>query len=164
MSNPYAPPGAAVGDIVDPSAEIVPASRGVRLGAAMLDGIVFGAMVYLPMLFGLLLQSAVADPGGSAPLLVGSLLALVGLVAWSWLTIRFVKRNGQSIGKKLLNIKVVRTDGSPISLGRLFWLRNVVNVLLGIVPFYGLIDILFIFGESRQCLHDKLADTTVAQA
>ena len=40
----------------------------------------------------------------------------------------------------------------------------VVNGLLGIIPLYGLIDPLFIFSESRQCLHDKLADTIVIKA
>jgi uncharacterized RDD family membrane protein YckC len=78
--------------------------------------------------------------------------------------VRYVRRNGQSIGKKLLNIKVVRTDGGPITLGRLFWLRNVVNGLISVVPLYGLIDVLFIFGENRQCLHDKLADSVVIKA
>jgi uncharacterized RDD family membrane protein YckC len=73
-------------------------------------------------------------------------------------------RNGQSIAKKLLNIKVVRTDGSPATLGRLIWLRNVVNGLISLVPFYGIIDALFIFGESRQCLHDKIAGTVVLKA
>jgi hypothetical protein len=33
-----------------------------------------------------------------------------------------------------------------------------------IVPFYFLIDVLFIFGERRQCLHDKIADTIVINA
>jgi uncharacterized RDD family membrane protein YckC len=59
---------------------------------------------------------------------------------------------------------VVRSDGSPVSLGRIFWLRNVVNILLGIIPFYSLIDSLLIFGETRQCVHDKLADTIVVRA
>jgi len=72
-----------------------------------------------------------------------------------------VVRNSQSIGKKIMHIKVVRSDGTPVTLGRLFWLRNVVNGLISIVPLYGLIDALFIFGESRQCLHDKIADTIV---
>ena len=48
--------------------------------------------------------------------------------------------------------------------GGIFWLRNVVNGLLGIIPLYGIIDALFIFGESRQCLHDKIADTIVIKA
>jgi len=77
---------------------------------------------------------------------------------------RLFARNGQTIAKKIVGIKVVRSDGSPASLGRIFWLRNVVNGLLGIIPLYGLIDILFIFGEQRQCLHDKIADTIVVKA
>jgi hypothetical protein len=49
-------------------------------------------------------------------------------------------------------------------VGRIFWLRNVVNAALGVVPFYALIDPLFIFSESQQCLHDKIADTIVIKA
>jgi uncharacterized RDD family membrane protein YckC len=64
----------------------------------------------------------------------------------------------------MIGIKVVRSDGSKASLGRIFWLRNFVNGLLGIIPFYQLIDILFIFGDQRQCLHDKIADTIVVKA
>jgi uncharacterized RDD family membrane protein YckC len=75
-----------------------------------------------------------------------------------------VSQNGQSIAKKVLGIKVVRADGSYATLSRIFWLRNVVNGLLGIVPLYGIVDALFIFAEQRQCLHDKLADTIVVKA
>jgi uncharacterized RDD family membrane protein YckC len=167
MTNPYAPPLAAVRDIVDPLASAAPAGRSVRLGAAMLDGIIFGALVYLPLLVGVVIGAAAgqpADNGVNATLVIGGVLALAGLVVWCWFTIIYVKRNGQSIAKKLLGIKVVRTDGTPISLGRIFWLRNVVNSLISIVPLYGIVDVLFIFGESRQCLHDKIADTIVVRA
>jgi hypothetical protein len=44
------------------------------------------------------------------------------------------------------------------------WLRNVVNWLISLVPLYSVIDVLFIFGQTRQCLHDKLADTIVVKA
>ena len=44
--------------------------------------------------------------------IIGFLLTAIGLGAWCWLTILYVKRNGQSIAKKLLGIKVVRSDGS----------------------------------------------------
>ena len=90
--------------------------------------------------------------------------AFVGFCVWSGLTIRFVLRNSQSIAKKLLGIKVVRADGSPASFSRIFWLRNAANIALSIVPFYGIVDALFIFSDSRQCLHDKLADTVVVKA
>jgi uncharacterized RDD family membrane protein YckC len=165
MTNPYAPPLAAVRDIADTLADTLPADRGTRLGASILDAIIFGAMVYLPILFGMFFVGRVASQESpNFGIAFAFLLALAGFAVWAWLTIRYVSRNGQSIGKKILNIKVVRSDGSRISLGRMFWLRNVVNGLLGIIPLYAFIDALFIFGESRQCLHDKIADTIVVAA
>jgi uncharacterized RDD family membrane protein YckC len=75
-----------------------------------------------------------------------------------------MRRNGQSIGKKMLAIKVVRSDGTPASLARLIWLRNVLSWIISLIPLFVLIDNLFIFGERRQCLHDKFADTIVVKA
>ena len=132
----------------------------------ILDSLIVGVMVYAPI-FIIAIASGASGAAGEAlgtMMTVGFMLALIGFVAWSWLTIRYVRQNGQTIGKKLLGIKVVRSDGSPISLGRIFWLRNVVNGVLGMIPLYRFIDWLFIFGESRQCLHDKLADTIVIKA
>jgi uncharacterized RDD family membrane protein YckC len=166
-TNPYAPPRAAVRDIVDPLLRVVPADRGARLGAAFLDGIIFGAMVYLPLFAGIFIggTAGAAANGEQAdmPFIVGTGLALVGFIIWCWLTVKYVRENGQSIAKKMLEIKVVRSDGSPVTLSRVFWLRNFVNGLVSMVPLYGLIDILFIFSESRQCLHDKIADTIVVK-
>ena len=106
-----------------------------------------------------------SDSGPAAGVIVGGVLfATVGFAVWCWLTITYMHRNGQSIAKKLLGIKVVRSDGSPASLGRLIWLRNVLNWFISIVPLYGVVDSLFIFGEAHQCLHDKIADTIVVKA
>jgi uncharacterized RDD family membrane protein YckC len=172
-TNPYAPPQAAVHDIADPGATSEPAGRGTRLVAAILDGIIFVAMVYIPMGIGvamngrpLLITHGPQPPHFNALALHGggTVLPLVGFVVWCWLTILFVARNGQSIGKKLLGIKVVRTDGSKASLARIFFLRNVVNTILTFVPLYGFVDLLLIFGEARQCVHDKIADTLVIKA
>ena len=165
MTNPYAPPRAIVADVgvVDSTTE--PAERGTRLAAAILDGIIFTGMVYLPLILALGVGEDSAESGGAAVVAVGAgVLTLIGLVVWCWLTIKYVLANGQSIAKKLLHIKVIRSDGSPASLGRIFWLRNVVNGLLSVIPLFGLIDVLFIFGESRQCVHDKIADTIVVKA
>ena len=112
-------------------------------------------------------MEAAADDRNQPVLIVGGIITLAGLIAWCWLTIKYVARNGQSIAKKLLHIKVVRRDGSRASVSRIFWLRNVVNALLGAVPLLGvlytIVDALFIFAESRQCLHDKIADTMVVK-
>jgi uncharacterized RDD family membrane protein YckC len=165
MTNPYAPPRAAVRDIADPHAQAVPADRGTRLGASILDSLIFVGVAVLPFIVAALLGAgASANDKVGATVVVGALLALVGFGVWCWLTITYMSRNGQSIAKKLLGIKVVRSDGSAVSLGRLIALRNVVNWMLRIIPFYGLLDALFIFGESRQCLHDKIADTIVIVA
>ncbi len=159
--NPYLPPRANVTDVASETEELEPASRGLRLGAALLDGVISSVFVYVPMFAGLAITGGVR--GDQMSPLVG-LLVIVGFVAWLALTAVYVARNGQTIAKKLLNIKVVRTDGSKASLGRIFWLRNFVNGLLGITIIYPLIDHLFIFSESRQCLHDKIADTIVVAA
>jgi uncharacterized RDD family membrane protein YckC len=83
-------------------------------------------------------------------------------------TITFVSRYGQTIGKRLVGVKVVRNNGERASLGRIFWLRNVVSALPALIPvvggIYGLVDTLFIFGDSRRCIHDLIGDTKVVRA
>lgn len=171
-SNAYAPPKAQVADI-DPATEgLVLAGRGMRFLAVFLDGIIGGCFVYLPILIsGDLSRAAQTAVDSQDPLAfyagfygVGGAFAVVGLIAWTVITFMLVKRNGQTIAKKLLGIKVVRSDGTQASVGRIFWLRNFVNAILGIIPLYGIIEVLFIFGDRRQCLHDKIADTIVVNA
>lgn len=167
-SNPYAPPRGAVRDVADSNDEYQLAGRGTRLVAVILDGIIAMIMIYTPVIIVVIAMGGLASAqrgelNGSA-IGIGVLLSCLGLIAWIWITIRNVVRNGQTIAKKAMGIKVVRRDGSPVSLGRIFWLRNVVNIVLGIIPLYGLIDALLIFGEERQCVHDKLADTIVVNA
>ena len=166
-TNPYAPPRASVRDIADPTAGVQLADRGTRLAAIILDTFIFGIMVYAPLfviLFARNPPSAAPEDATDTMMMVGGALTLIGFTVWAWLSIRYVSRNGQSIGKKMLNIKVLRSDGSRATLGRIFWLRNIVNGVLSIIPLYGIIDSLFIFGESRRCLHDKIADTIVVKA
>jgi uncharacterized RDD family membrane protein YckC len=167
-SNPYAPPRGTVRDVADASNEYQLAGRGTRLGAAIVDGLIAAVMIYAPFFVVAIAMGGFGDLRGNdvngTAIGAGMLASCVGLIAWIWITIKNVVRNGQTIAKKMMGIKVVRRDGSPVSLGRIFWLRNVVNTLLGIIPLYGLIDLLLIFGEERQCVHDKLADTIVVVA
>jgi uncharacterized RDD family membrane protein YckC len=93
--NPYAPPRASVQDVTNSAATL--AERGSRLGAHILDVIILLAMVYVPLLIGLAVHQA-----------MGGLLAVAGFIAWCWLTILFILRNGQSIGKKIVGIKVIK--------------------------------------------------------
>ena len=76
-------------------------------------------MVYLPFIGGAMFAGASRNPEDPAAMLAGGMIALVGLVIWCWITFRSLSRTGQSIAKKMVGIKVVRTDGSPASLGRI---------------------------------------------
>ena len=172
MTNPYAPPRSMVTDVLDPAGEIVLADRGTRFGAAMVDGLIFSALIYLPLflIFGAIpgFTGGYGRPDPTPGLVIVGAFLILGFTAWCWFTIKYVKANGQSIGKRILGIKLVRSDGTAVSLGRVFWLRNFLNGLIGVIPLLGplytLVDLLFIFVESRQCLHDKLADTIVVIA
>ncbi len=64
--------------------------------------------------------------------------------------------SGQSFGKKVVKIAVVdEKTGAPCTFGRSF-LRNAVR-------FFGVFDWAFIFGERRQRLGDKAANTIVVR-
>jgi uncharacterized RDD family membrane protein YckC len=162
-SNPYARPTGAVRDMPREEQEL--ADRLIRLLAAILDGIIAAVMVYVPALVVALPTRAFDQSTADLDaLLLPAAVGAIGFIAWAWITLLLVARYGQTMGKRLLEIRVVRSDGSQASLGRIFWLRNVVNGLLGIIPLYGIIDLLFIFGQRRQCIHDLIADTIVIKA
>jgi uncharacterized RDD family membrane protein YckC len=176
--NPYAPPKAEVQDIVAAdSGEL--AGRFIRLVAYIVDLLIIGLAVGLPVGITAGFAAPSRGIGGGAggshvPFAMrdffglAGLIAFIALIVWIIVTIRFVHLHGQTIGKRILGIKVVRKNGSRASLGRIFWLRNIVNGLPGMIPFFGdlylLADHLVIFGEARQCLHDKIADTIVVKA
>ncbi len=72
---------------------------------------------------------------------------------------------GQTIGKSLVGIRIVDLDNNVPDLFHVIVLRLVPFSLIVAVPvvgpILGLVDILFIFGPQRRCLHDYLAKTKV---
>ena len=155
--NPYAAPAAKVADVV-PEGEVKLADRGDRLLAAIVDGVVAIPM-YIALVFMIVQKQNLNVAAVILMIVYASALLVVNLV--------LLHKNGQTIGKKLLKIKIVRKDGSRATLGRIFWLRMVLNGIIAWIPYlriYGLIDILFIFGEPRRCIHDYIADTIVVSA
>jgi uncharacterized RDD family membrane protein YckC len=174
--NNYAPPQSVVADISSSNAPFEKATRLSRLGAVLLDGLIFG-IPFIPsyaMTMGVLMHTR---PNPYNYFAVWSVMASSGL--WFYLaslidlvligiTTLLVYRNAQTIGKKLVGIKVARTDGSRASLARIFWLRYLLNTLIMYVPvlggLYALVDACMIFGEQRRCCHDYIADTIVIRA
>lgn len=161
----FAPPQAHVADIAP--AEQVLAGRGTRLLAAIVDTIIGAtagwAVMQIPLLKGLIQaqQSEVARSVWSwtpLSLLVG---VAVFLLVQGWP----LARRGQTIGKMVCKLRIVRTDGTPAEPWRLLGLRYGVgmltNLMVGVAMVYGLVDSLLIFRGSRQCLHDTIAGTKV---
>jgi uncharacterized RDD family membrane protein YckC len=167
QANPYAPPQAEVRDAADDAAAEL-AGRGERFGAAILDSIIGIVLVGLPLIVGMDFDALAAGDYTAAISPVGGTLGGIGAVVLIGITAYLVHKNGQTLGKKIVGIKVVRSDHSRASLGRIFWLRNIVNGIPGVIPYvgnlYNLADHLMIFGETRQCLHDRIADTLVVKA
>jgi uncharacterized RDD family membrane protein YckC/DNA-directed RNA polymerase subunit RPC12/RpoP len=83
-------------------------------------------------------------------------VVLLLLTQWNLIASR-----GQSLGKMLLGMKIVdRQGGNPGFLAGVV-LRNWLRFFLSFIPFFGFIDWVVIFGESRRCIHDYLAGTHV---
>jgi uncharacterized RDD family membrane protein YckC len=112
-----------------------------------------------------LAESGEAEMAHTGAVFYGGILIYLVVLA---ITAMLVHKNGQTIGKKWLGIKDVRKDGSRASFGRIFGLRCVVNTFLTMIPLiggiYALVDVLMIFGSTKRCCHDYIADTIVVRA
>jgi uncharacterized RDD family membrane protein YckC len=178
--NRFAPPQADVEDLNVEQAEMVAASRGARFLAILIDGL-------LPAVIGIGVAVAVALPTyqsykqsrvpGIEPPALGTAnhitmtwayLGGLALLAFFIYSAVLVYRYGQTVGKRLMGIRVVRTDGSRVTFSRFVFLRWLPLAIVGAVPVLGfvasLLDPLLIFRDSRQCLHDNIADTKVVTA
>lgn len=172
-SNPFQPPKASVSEVPVAGQEL--AGLGERFGGFLLDNFAIPLVLYIPMIvvgapaliFAVLRQQE-AMPAVGAAFVVAGLITFALIIAWLVVTILWVSRYGQTIGKRIVGIKVVRTSGEKAGIGRIFWLRNVVNILPSLIPFVGyvywLVDGLFVFSASRRCVHDLIADTKVIKA
>ncbi len=119
------------------------AGRGSRLVAAIVDGLVYVVPFFILLFF--------------APVL-GWLYFVAILVFQMYL----LSKDGQTIGKKVMDIRIVKVDtGENRGFVTNVLVRTILNGLIGIIPLYGLIDILFIFRGDKRCIHDLIAGTKV---
>jgi uncharacterized RDD family membrane protein YckC len=169
-ANPYAAPTAVVDDIQTNNEGPVLAGRGIRLGAAILDGIVLASLFWIPIiaLMGFDVFARVAAWQAESAVTSSLAMLFVGLLLFLTINGYLLHKNGQTIGKRLLGIKIVRTDGDAAALPRIIFLRYGPGILANVIPFinaiYPFVDSLLIFRESHKCLHDNIADTIVVKA
>ena len=121
----------------------------VRFAAIIIDGIVVS-----------IISSALSRVGSNnmSTSLVGSMPGL--LVGATYYILLWTYWNGQTLGKKAMSIKVVRTDGKPVDL-QTSLLRYIGYIVSGIFFCLGFIWVLF--DERKQGWHDKIAHTLVVK-
>jgi uncharacterized RDD family membrane protein YckC len=143
------------------------ASFGERTGAAFVDlGIsvtAFGVSIWIATIFFAI--------GGTGSIVVGILLIVAGigvaLLHAPLLMAREGERNGQSVGKRALEVRVVTRGGGPVGLGKCL-LREVAVKQFGTVITGGLflpVDYLWpLFDDEDRAIHDIVAETRLVPA
>ena len=105
---------------------------------------------------------AILGAEGGASVLVAALTIPAMLVICQGYMIAV---DGRTIGKYCVKSKIVKLNGQPPGFFQGIFMRIIVINLLGIIPFFGLINACWIFqNESKRCLHDYIAGTFVIDA
>lgn len=167
--NHYAPPTAHIQHNTYPLSNsyiyenVELATRRSRLAAFLLDWLI-AFLLFLPFWFG-----PVTGLNSPELRIYGAFFTLAGTITIAISNLYLLARNGQTIGKKLLNIKIIRTDHrTRAGLGRILIRRYLpfafLFVLSPLISFFiQSINYLWILGIDRRCLHDLLADTDVVR-
>jgi uncharacterized RDD family membrane protein YckC len=171
--NRFAPPRAQLAEPASLAEGPVPAGRGMRFVSVILDGLLMSLIAY-PLFFVFGGSSMFVNPD---PAMVRDPFALMramfaamvpGYIVVILIQAWCLHAYGGTAAKKILGLRIVRTDGSRAGFVRLFFGRGAVATLPACIPLLGslwmLIDSLMIFRQSRQCLHDQIADTVVVTA
>ena len=119
---------------------------GLRFLALLIDGIIIGA---IGGILGFTMRGAPGAAGG-----------IIGILALAYYIV-LEATQGATLGKMALGLRVVKTDGSPIS-----WSESVIRNLLRIVDglFAYLVGAIFIWTSPlKQRLGDRLANTVVVR-
>jgi uncharacterized RDD family membrane protein YckC len=173
-SSPQAPPGGWQQPIVQQQpgwAGRPLAGWGTRLAATLIDWLIL--LVPVGVLIAIIVAVAAgSDTGAVVTTIVGFLAYLVVAFIYAPLLMsRDGARNGQTWGKQILGIRVVRDGGEPVS----FWyaaLREIVvkgvavTIASSIIPFIPWFLNYFwpLWDDQNRALHDMVVSTHVLQA
>jgi uncharacterized RDD family membrane protein YckC len=155
----------------DPIASLEPASRRLRLGAFVIDSLMAGCVV-----LSWFIACAMAG-GGESEIVVSSsgigsslrsalfLQAILATIVYIAINCRGLAHTGQSPGKRLLGLRIVRRSGEAAGGARLALVRFLfVGLVANLLPIIQLVNAIWILGPSKRCLHDILTDTIVVRA
>lgn len=136
------------------------ASNWKRFGAIIIDGLIVGLPAYLLLvLLPALLFAQQNDTAGS--IVSMALLVPYILAQPTYEALMFQYKNGQTLGKMALKVRVVRPDGSPMTTGQA-WGRAFAKLLLGCISIFDYIPALFT--AEKTTIHDLVASTRVVDS
>lgn len=160
----YKAPESDVTIVADESADIL-ASRWSRFGASIVDGIILGLIIMPVMFFAGIFETIMA--GGDPSFLVLLGVTAVWIIVFVLLNGKLLVNHGQTIAKRLFNIKIVLNDNKKADMTALLK-RYGFSMLIPQIPLIGqwisIVNVLFIFSSSKRCVHDLIANTKVVKA
>lgn len=138
-----------------------------RAGAALLDGLILLPLFFLAAAVGDVRLVDRDDPWGGID--AGELL---GLQIWTaccfavYHCTLLLMWEGQTVGKRMLGVRVVRADLAPLQPRDVLIRQALVQGLVGsFIAVVALVDYLWpVFDRENRALHDMAADTRVVQA
>lgn len=136
---------------------------GSRFMATLVDSLIIGIILVIVILTVLFITGNFLDPEGIFSSVVLGLLGLMAfLFVWGYYIFFELYWNGRSPGKQLVGLRVIRRDGTPVTLAESV-IRNLIR-LIDFLPFaYGVgIVSMFIDSQSRR-LGDMAANTLVVR-
>ena len=139
------------------------AGIGSRFLAAIVDTLLIGvAEIIILLLIALTMSSLDLDSGGSGGILVAAGTLLTFVILWGYYIAFEMLWNGQSPGKRLISLRVVREGGRPITfIGSA--IRNLIRIADFLPAMYGLgVVVMFIDRRARR-LGDLAGGTLVVR-
>ncbi len=155
------------------------ASWGSRLGAYLIDGLVI--LIPALILFFLLVAGAVGIGGGDEDVTTGAaigavilwflLLSVIYLLYAPLLMARHGAKNGQTWGKQVVNIRVIRDNGQPYNFGYAalrevvlkFLAVNIASSIIPLIPWF-LNYFWPLWDDQNRALHDMVASSHVVRS
>ncbi len=129
----------------------------LRLGSAVIDYVILALIIlFLFVLF----KPNHSISLNNVPVYTVVIVVILGIVVIGAYFIAFWAWKGQTPGKMVMNIKVIRFRSNPVDLTHSV-LRFGAYVLCVLTIFIGFI--LMAFDNRKQGLHDKIADTCVVK-
>ena len=124
----------------------------VTIGSQIISWI-FGVASFVP---------GTAGTGGELSFGVMQIMGMILQLVWAvGYLLYFWSSRGQTPGKMVMGIKIVSTDGGPLTLGKAFvrWIGYIISTVVFCLGFLWII-----WDKEKQGWHDKIAGTYVVKA